>query len=245
MTVQDIPGYKTAFKEAPWKTSESPHYHFHYMEGSLAAEEIELITKTQEDAYLKIISFLGLSSYPERKISYYLYPNSETKERLMGNSWFAQAIYDDLVVHALYTKEHRVIGPHEDTHLLSLPLGLSIGFLQEGLVEYMVGHSWHGESFEKIVREAHKDKNFVISTDLLTVHDTWRNTDDTYTQQYYALAALFTQHLIAEYGKEKYFELYRALAREAPQSENAEQYQKILTTTSEDLFAAFLASIEG
>lgn len=240
MLVQQLPDYITAFKSAHWLVKESSHYLFHYMKDSLAEWEIDHIEKTQEDAYGKITKFLDLPSYPENKINYYLYPNAETKKRLVGSEWFAQSVYDDFAVHALYTEEHRVIGPHEDTHLLSLPFGLSIGFLQEGLAEYMVGQSWHGESFEKVVREARLNPEFVISNNLLTTHQAWRDTNDRYAQQYYALAALFTDHLITTYSKEKYFELYKALARDATQSENEKQHEKILTIAPKVLWAEFM-----
>jgi len=244
MFVQQLPEYVTTFKNEPWRVKESLHYFFHYMEDSLAKREIAHIEKIQEDAYKKIIEFLGLLSYPEKKIDYYLYPDAETKKRLMGSKWYAESIYNDFAVHALYTKEHRVIGPHEDTHLLSLPLGLSIGFLQEGLAEYMAGQSWHGESFGKIVQEAKKNQEFFIPDNLLISHSAWRDTNDKYAQQYYAFAALFSGFLIETYGKEKYFELYRALSRNAEQSENEKRYEEILSTTSEVLWAQFLATIE-
>jgi len=183
MPIQELPGYRTDFKNAPWRIEESPHYRFHFIKDSLAEKEIKNIVRTQENAYEKIIEFLGLLSYPDMKIAYYLYPDAETKKRLMGSEWFAQSVYDDFAAHALYTEEHRVIGPHEDAHLLSLPLGLSIGFLQEGLAEYMVGQSWHGESFGKVVQDIRVDPKFFISNDLLTFHSAWRDTSDDYAQQ--------------------------------------------------------------
>lgn len=244
MSAQQLPGYITDFKSAHWLIKESPHYLFHYTKGSLAEREMAHIEKTQEDAYVKITEFLGLSSYPKEKILYYLYPDAETKKQLMGSEWFAQSIYDDFAVHALYTEKHRVTGSHEDTHLLSLPLGLSIGFLQEGLAEYMVGQSWHGESFEEVVRGIQRNSDFIISDDLLSVHQVWCDTSDACAQQYYALAALFTGFLIRTYGREKYFELYRALVRDATQSENERRYGEILGITPEILWTQFLTSVD-
>ena len=243
MQRQQIPNYKTAFKDALWNTKESSHYVFHYMQDSVAEREIQLIETTQENAYEKITKFLGLNSYPRRKIFYYLYPDTDAKERLMGSPWFAQSVYDDFAVHALYTEEHRAIGPHEDTHLLSLPLGLSIGFLQEGLAEYMAGQSWHGESFERVVQDIRANPAFIISKDLLTKHNAWRETDDTYAQQYYALAALFTSYLIVTFDKEKYFVLYKALSRDATKSENAQKYDEIFSLAPDVLYAQFLSTI--
>jgi len=200
MYKQSLPEYKTLFNDAPWVVRGSSHYQFHYFTVSLAEREIEHIIKTQENALQKILNFLELEA-PSEKIAYYFYPSIEIKEELMGSKWFAEAIYNDFAVHALYTEEHRVIGPHEDTHLVSLPLGLSIGFLQEGLAEYLVGHDWYGNTFSQTVHEVLDDNQFTISPDLLTTHQAWTDTNDTYARQYYALSALFADYMIATYGK--------------------------------------------
>lgn len=219
---------------------ESDHYVFHYFKDSLAEKEIETIIKTQEDAFAQILSFLEIPS-PTQKISYYLYPDPETKEKLMGTPWYAQSIYNEFAVHALYSETDRVVGPHEDTHLLSLPFGLSIGFLQEGLAERMVGHDWHGNAFEDVVKETLTDEKFVISPSLLTDHQAWIDTNDDYARQYYSLAALFTDHVIATFGKYTYFKLYKSLNRNAAPEENDRQYQQLLHQGSLDIWNAFLA----
>jgi len=243
MLAQDIHSYITAFRNAPWETRESVHHQFHYTKRSLAEVEIEKIIRIQEDAYGKITEFLGLASYPEEKISYYLYPDAETKKRLVGSSWFAQSIYNDFAVHALYTEEHRVIGPHEDTHLLSLPPGLSIGFLQEGLAEYMVGHDWYGNQFIEVVSETFIDGKFIFSPGLLIDHQAWLDTEDEYARQYYSLAAFFTGFLIETYGKEKYFNLYASLKRENSTSESEDCYTKVFNISSQSLLNACLQKI--
>jgi hypothetical protein len=235
MYKQSLPGFKTLFNSAPWVVRGSLHYQFHYFTGSLAEREIEHIIKTQEDAFQKILSFLELEA-PSEKIAYYFYPSIEIKEELMGSEWFAQAIYNDFAVHALYTEEHRVIGPHEDTHLVSLPLGLSIGFLQEGLAEYLVGHDWFGDSFIDAIHEVADDEHFAISQALLTDHQAWVDTNDTYARQYYALSALFTEYMIAIYGKEKYLELFKSLSRDKGTKDNGQQYKIILGTEYEEVF---------
>ncbi len=235
MYKQSLPGFKTLFNSVPWVVRGSLHYQFHYFAGSLAEREIEHIIKTQEDAFQKILSFLELEA-PSEKIAYYFYPSIEIKEELMGSGWFAQAIYNDFAVHALYTEEHRVIGPHEDTHLVSLPLGLSIGFLQEGLAEYLVGHDWFGNSFIDAIHEVTDDEHFAISQALLTDHQAWIDTDDTYARQNYALSALFTEYMIETYGKEKCLKLYSSLLRNVTAENNELHYKSILNTESKKVF---------
>ena len=240
MPKQQLDNYRTDFKSASWEVRDSAHYLFHYFKNSLAEKEIEHIAETQENAYALITTFLELPSYPEQKISYYLYPDSQTKERLMGSPWFAQAVYTDFLIHALYTEEDKVIGPHEDTHLLSLPLGLSIGFLQEGLAEYMVGHDWYGNQFHEVMQEAQKNDAFKILDDLPTSHQAWLDTDDAYARQYYSLAALFTSFLIKNYGKDAYLKLYTSLGRECSKAENEARYLELFNAPARDLLKASL-----
>ena len=244
MYEQQLPGYTTAFKDAPWGTRDSAHYRFHYFKNSLAEKEIEKIVEVQERAYQQIVAFLELPSV-DGKISYYLYPDAETKEKLMGTPWFAQSIYNDFAVHTLYTEKDRVIGPHEDAHLLSLPLGLSIGFLQEGFAERMVGHDWYGNDFADVVKEAFTNERFVISPDLLTSHDAWIATNDDLARQYYALAALFSEYLLNNFGKERYLLLYKTLQRKSAPQENERAYQEILGINSQESWEQFLENIRG
>ncbi|MDQ5957167.1 MAG: hypothetical protein QG614_142 [Patescibacteria group bacterium] len=70
----------------------------------------------------------------------------------MGDPWYVQSIYNEYCVHVLYTSDHNPISPHEDTHLMTLTWGLSTPFIQEGLVEYMVGHAWDKKSHSEYVK---------------------------------------------------------------------------------------------
>lgn len=243
MHPQDLLDYTRAFEKAPWELYDSPHYYFHYLKESLAAQEIGLISNTQELAFKKILAFLELLP-PDKKISYYLYPDSHTKEELMGNAWFAQAIYTEFTIHALYTEQDRVIGAHEDTHLLSLPLGLSIGFLQEGLAEHMVGHDWYGNSFRKALNEVLGESDFRISESLLTTHSAWLDTEDKFSRHYYALAALFVEFILKEYGKEKFFLLYKRLSRQNNSEGNSQKYNDIFSLTALEVWNDFLEGIK-
>ncbi|MBP9760475.1 MAG: radical SAM protein [Candidatus Pacebacteria bacterium] len=244
MIEQYLPNYTETFRTAQWMVRESPHYRFHYFANSVAEREIDSIVETQEGAYTNILLFLNLPA-PDRRISYYLYPDIETKERLMGSAWFAQSVYADFAVHALYSEEHRVIGPHEDTHLLSLPLGLSIGFIQEGLAERMVGHDWFGNLFIDTVREAFHDERFAPSPNLLTSQEAWLDTPDEFARQYYALAALFADYLMSHHDKDTYFKLYTALQRDATLTENVARYQSLIGVNPTELFSAFLGTVQA
>lgn len=138
MYPQNLPTYTHKFLEyKDWIKCETTHYIFNYTSGSEAEKDIEVIKETQENAYKKITSFLKLEK-DENKIEYYFYPDPKTKKDLMGDDWYAQSIYNEYRVHVLYTADDKPIGPHEDTHLLTLCYGLSMPFIQEGLADYMV-----------------------------------------------------------------------------------------------------------
>lgn len=126
----------------------------------------------------------------------------------MGDNWYAQAIIKDFCVHCLYIKNIKPIGEHEDTHLLSLPWEYPIGFLREGLAEYLVGHDWYEKNHDIRAKTGVKKKMF---PNLKTLMDNkgWINTDDSKAIFFYCLAGSFVKFLIDEFGKNKFKKLYK------------------------------------
>ncbi|HBB56816.1 TPA: hypothetical protein DEW47_01145 [Patescibacteria group bacterium] len=223
---QYLPFYKENFKkDTRWLKKETEHYTFNYFPDSLAEKEVDFIAERQEKAFKKIISFLRLKP-PKKKISYYLYPSKKTKKELMGDDWYAQSIYHDFCVHILYTSEIKPVGEHEDTHLLSLPWGLSIGFWAEGLAEYLTGHDWYGNSHNIKIREGFKRKIFP-SIESLMSQKAWMDLPDENAIYYYCLAGSFTKFIIEKFGMEKFKELYKETSRGKGAEENKKVFKKI------------------
>lgn len=223
---QSLPTYKEDFKkDTRWLKKETEHYIFYYFPGTVAEKEIDQISNRQEKAFEKIISFLKVPK-PKRKITYYLYPNEKTKEELMGDNWCAQAIWKDFIVHVLYTENIKPLGEHEDTHLLSLPWGLSIAFFQEGLAEYMIGHGWHGENHDQMSKEALK-KGILPTVESMFDHHKWRELDDENALYYYCFVGSFTKFLIEKFGKEKFKNLYLNTSREKTKEENLSIFEDV------------------
>jgi len=223
---QYLPNYKENFKDdIRWVKKYSAHYEFNYFPNSIAEKEIYSIEKTQEICFSKIISFLELKE-PQRKIIYYLYPDKKTKKELMGDDWYAQAIYDDFSVHVLYTDECKSLGEHEDTHLLSLPWGLSIAFFQEGLAEYMVGKNWFGNDFNGVLKDI-LDKNVLPSVDSMMEHKKWMELDDDNVIYHYSFCASFTQYLINNFGLDKFKQLYQKTNRAYTRDENSKVFYDV------------------
>ena len=226
MEKQNLPTYTHNFlDDNRWLTRETDHYIFHYFPYSEAEKDIEMIVATQEKAFEKIITFLNIEP-PKKKIEYYFYPDEEIKKALMGDDWYAQSIRDEFRIHVLYTRDIKPIGEHEDTHLLSLPWGISIGFFQEGLAEFMVGHAWDGKSHISYVKEGYATNLYLPLSDFFE-HDAWLRTDDSRPLYFYSLVGAFTTFLIDNYGKDKFRELYENTHRDISKAENLAIFEKI------------------
>ncbi len=230
---QNIPFYITKFKNYSWKIYESNHYIFHVEAKSLAEKEIKKIKERQESAYTKIIQTLKLQE-PDQKIKYYVYSSQNKKAELMGDDWFGQAIYNEFEVHAIYNEKDRVIGEHEDTHLLSLPWGLSIGLFQEGLAEYMVGKNWFGEDHDKIAHEGLEKNVLPIVSDMME-HKKWLDLPDEHVIYHYGFVGSFTKYLIENFDKKKFKELYQNTSRTKTKKENIEIFTKIYKISPENI----------
>jgi len=240
---QHPPNYIRKFVDDPrWSKKESAHYIFHFFPDSFAEREIVTIIEQQEKIWQKILNFLELPE-PGRKIIWYLYPDGEIKRQLMGDSWYAQSVHDDFCVHMIYNEKIKPLSEHEDTHLLSLPWGLSIGLFQEGLAEYLVGHSWHGENHDQLVIEA-TNKKLLPSIESMMEHKGWLETNDEYAQYNYAFVGSFTKFLIEKYGKEKFKELYQKTSRQNSKEQNISVFKKIYGLTPSEVETIWKKSLE-
>lgn len=237
---QHLPTYKNAFEtDQRFERVESEHYIFHLFPDSEAQKDIKEIILTQEKAFVKIINFLGVES-PDKKIEYFFYPNKEVKIELMGDDWYAQSIYNEFRIHVLYTDDVKPIGPHEDTHLLSLPWGLSFGFMQEGLAEFMVGHAWDGSPHKKYVLEGYK-KNLYSPIESFFRHEAWSETDDNYAIYFYSLAGAWSAYLIEMFGKERYKNFYQRSTRDYTKEQNIELFIQIFREDVSKIEADFVS----
>lgn len=224
-------------------TRKSPHYVFNYFSGSEAERDIDIIIETQETAYRKVINFLDIKE-PIHPIEYYFYPDKKTKTSLMGDNWYAQSIYDEFRIHALYTDSIKPIGPHEDTHLLSLPWGLSVGFFQEGLAEYMVGHAWNGTPHSKYVKDGYQQDIYPKLYEFMR-HNTWLETDDSKAIYFYSLAGAFASFLIQIYSKELFENFYKKSNRKKTMEENNLLFKQVYGLKIDEVEQEFKLSLQS
>lgn len=242
MNEQNLPTYTHKFLDYPnWIKEESEHYIFFYTKDSEAEKDIELIKSTQEVSFQKIILELEVP-LPEKKISYYFYPSPNVKKELMGDDWYAQSIYREFIIHVIYTHEHKPIGPHEDTHLLTLPWGLSWNFLQEGLAEHMVGKCWDGVPHAAKVKEG-ISKGFKLSPSSQLSSKDWYSTPDDQAIYFYALAGSWVTFLIHKFGIEMFISLYKKTNRNMKEEEIREAYRLCLGSSIEELEGKYLSQI--
>ena len=240
---QDLKDYKLDFlEEKGWLVKESPHYKFYYFPDTLAEQDISKIQNSQEKAFEKIVDFLEVN-IPNQKIKYYLYPDLEIKERLMGNRWYGQSIYSELRIHILYTEQVKPVGEHEDTHLLSLPWGISIGFFQEGLAEFMSGHAWDGQNHRVYVRGGYQRDIFPAISEYMD-HKTWMDINDEKAIFFYSLAGAFVSFIIKEYGKDKFKVFYKQSNRKNSKGQNKEYFISIYGKEISDVEREFKQDLD-
>lgn len=238
---QNIPFYITKFKDCAWKIHESNHYVFHVEAESLAEKEIEEIKARQEAVYKKITETLNIQE-PEQKIKYYFYPSQDKKAELMGDGWYGQSIYNEFEIHAVYNEQDRVIGEHEDTHLLSLQLGLPISFFQEGLAEAMVGKSMFGNEHSQVIKEGLK-KGVQINLKSLMSQQGWLDTPDEEAEFYYSLAGSFIKYLLSALNLETFKDLYPKMGRNNSAEENIKIFESIISVPIESIEEKWRTSI--
>ncbi len=222
---QDIPWYKNKYLEKDWLIKQSPHYIFHYFKNSLVEKDINKIIKIKEKHYNKILSFLKVKNY--RKIKYYLYPSLKEKIELMGDDSLGNVIWEEFElinnkvktkrfeIHILYNVKRKFIGEHEDTHLLSLPWGLSIYLFSEGLSQF-IEESLFGKDIDILSKKLMK-KNKLYSLKWLCNNKNWNKVKE---EIVYPQAGSFIRYLINNFGLEKFKKVYKKLSRDKKVKEN-------------------------
>lgn len=235
--IQDLKWYKNKYLSEKWEKKETFHYLFFYFPSSLT--DIDSISLAKEKHYQKILSFLGLKN--SRKIHYYIYPSVNKKKELMGDNSLGNTIWKSLKdstpekfeIHTVYGDEFKFIGEHEDTHLLSLPLGLSIFLFCEGLAQFMEGE-FLGEDIDKLCTDFIRQKKIysVYSIEWLAENKNWKDVDP---KIIYPQAGSFARFLINNYSKDKFKQAYVKTSRLKSFSENLKAVEEVFSKSLKDL----------
>ncbi|MFA5080389.1 MAG: hypothetical protein WC472_02065 [Candidatus Paceibacterota bacterium] len=237
---QNLPNFKTEYLNQEWKKEESLHYTFNFKNESLAEQSIKDVVKLKESHYSKITQWLGINN--DKKINYYLYPSLKEKVTLMGDDSPGNAIWEELKIeneksdsekfeiHTIYNEKCKFIGEHEDTHLLSLPWGLSIYLFCEGLAQYME-NNFMGEDLH-IVTKKLLPENKLYPIEWLCANSNWEEVEP---KIIYPQVESFTKYLIETYGKEKFKELYQNTSRHFEVLKNLSEIERIYNKTINQL----------
>jgi hypothetical protein len=157
----------------------------------------------------------------------------------MGDGWYGQTIYNEYTIHAVYNIEDKVVGEHEDTHLLSLEWGLPISLFQEGLAEAMVGKSMFGNSHNDILRNG-VGRGIPIDVKKLMSQQGWLDTPDDEAEFFYSLAGSLISHFLLVFGLENFRKLYSAMDRSNSTEKNVELFESIAGKTFRDVCGEWL-----
>jgi len=209
---QFIENYKENYKKYNgWLKKYTDHYIFYYFNDYFIKKEINKIIKIQERSYKKILEFLNTKT--SKKIKYYIYPNQETKAKFMGNFVYAQSVYKDYSVHIVYNKKIKPLGPHEDTHLLSLKIGLATSFFAEGLAECISNKRVFNGKKRIVYINNWLKKYKKIDISKYFTQKGWIDSPDNESSEFYTIAMSFTKYLIKKFGKNIFLKFYKKINR--------------------------------
>ncbi len=186
-----------------FKVKESNNYKFHYLDGSLAEKEIDLIIEEQESVLEDLEKFFNLKV--PFKIQYFLLNNYKQISYYYGEDveYNGFAMFPDKV-YALYNEEVKCIGHHEDAHIVSNLIGRPPSFIEEGIAMYF-DKTWWGKENNWWVIKYLQEGSYINITELMyDENKLYLNAKITYP-----IAGAFTKFLIDQYGKKNYIKLYK------------------------------------
>ena len=180
------------------------HYIFHCVNNKIAENDIEIIAKTQEEAYETITKALNVKY--ETIINYYLVNTPEEVAKLTQYPYPVNglACFSTKSIYAVYSDEIKCIGPHEDAHLISEMFGMSdLDFLCEGLAMHFDKRWWGIDN--SLWCKYFIDEGIFPNIIKLLNNQGFNKIDCSLS---YPVAGAFTSYLIEKFGIEKYRYFY-------------------------------------
>lgn len=196
------------FEQNKTKSYSSPHYVFHFGEGSLAEKDILLIVQEQEKCFSEICAVLQVN-YPN-KIHYYF---TESPSEIGSAIWedgiccngVALCGEKESKIYAVYNETVKCIGAHEDTHMIAFAINFPASdFVVEGLAMYM-DRLWWGIPNE-VWTSYYKNMYPELTVRAMLDNDAFAEQGCEIT---YPIAGAFTKYLVDTYGRGKYVDLYK------------------------------------
>ena len=183
---------------------ETEHYIFNYNKNSKAEKDIIEIAKYQESCLKYICNVLRM--YPDFKIEYYLCNTPEEVGQIYGDNEPCNGFADlPNRIFAVYNDEVQCIGFHEDAHVISYLINRPNSCaIREGLAMYFDRKWWGIQNIDWVGYFIRNDK--IIPIDELLDNEVFFANDCSIT---YPIMGAFTDWLIANYGMNKYLDLYK------------------------------------
>ncbi|WIV11535.1 hypothetical protein [Proteiniborus sp. MB09-C3] len=193
-----------------WNIRESEHYIFHYHGGSHAEQDIIRIIETQENCFEYICEVLDVKL--DKKLNYYLCNSPVEVGEFYGDNepgnGFAR-MPDE--IYAVYNKDIKCIGYHEDAHIISYNTLAKPpqNFIREGLAMFFDKTWWGISNFAWVVYFLEKNK-------LPRLCDLIENSNF-HKYSYiitYSLSGAFTEYMISVFRIGTYKEFYKNLGED-------------------------------
>ncbi len=182
---------------------ETPHFRFTIHQVSLPTSEIETIARACENYTRSIDNFLGFRDL--QKIDYHIYPSTEVKGLMTGNTNQGHVDFEKYAVHTVINEEFtgNFIAKEGELiirHALGKP---QINALEQGLAISFT-HAWQKKGYQYWAQRLFQSGNMLSLTDLLN-DEMWQKESYLITG---CLAATFTDFLVQYWGKDVFLEKY-------------------------------------
>ena len=215
------------------KQFETSNYIFYYEDNSLAAKDIEKIACCQENCFKYIC--MVLKTKPTFKIRYFLCETTERVGEIYGDNdpcnGFA-SVPDK--IYAVYNKNIKCIGFHEDAHLISYTINRPDNpFIREGLAMYFDKDWWKINNYEWC-KYYIKNGKFISLSDLLDKEYFFDND----CELTYPIAGAFTDYIINLYGLDAYLNIYR-------ENDSKKALEDVLKISVDELNFNFIAYVQS
>ncbi|EQB86261.1 hypothetical protein M918_15090 [Clostridium sp. BL8] len=193
-----------------WCKKESSNYIFHYQKGSLAEKHIDKIIELQEICNKFISNSLKVKM--KEKIKYYLCSTPEEVGEVYGDNEPCNGFNDGLdKIYAVYNKEVKCVGFHEDAHIISYNTisRPKQAFLREGLAMFY-DKVWWGIPNYAWAKYFLSNGIYLHIKELL-VNDNFYKHNDVIT---YPVAGAFVEYLILSFGIESFKTFYSSVGED-------------------------------
>ncbi len=186
---------------------ETDHFIIYYAPGTPEARNIDLIASDHEWRYSQLRDLLKIKS--NERIHSYIYPDTETRKRLMGAGETTMANPIKKEIHLVYDTFPYPILKHELAHVLGSEFGMDLLYISPkvGLIEGLaVAADWSDKAYtqhewSKALIESGKSPQI---QDIVGIGFWYAPPEISYS-----MMGSFSRYLIDTYGIEKFKGLYR------------------------------------